>query len=468
MGVTTLHPEYSDFAKLWKRTRDAVKGQKAIKDGKADYLPADFAKTDPERYLTYLTRAYWLGATRQAYKSMQGMIYRKPANMGEEFPAEIEQYQENIDGSGQSLEQFAKYMTGELEQTGRFGLLVDFQRADDVETRAQERELGLRPYFAAYPAESITNWKTEVINGQTVLSLVVLKEKRSIAEDEFGHDTEDQYRVLRLRNGVYTQQVLDQDEKPLSEEFIPRMGNGMAFSHIPFYIAGSENNRPDIDYPLLLDLANLNIAHYQITADHMENLFIHGQLTLGISSKMNNAEFKEANPDGVRVGARTGHFLGEGGQFHSVTAPESSSLRVALQDLEAQMEAVGAKFVQRGGQAETAEAARLNASAEASALDTLVNNASDVLEKAFVDFLLFLGIEQDVTYRLNTDFYEQGLSSQLGQVVTGLYQNRIVALEDVIHMIKAGKIELPEGRTLEDIQEALANEMLNDTSVMDS
>ena len=41
---------------------------------------------------------------------------------------------------------------------------------------------------------------------------------------------------------------------------------------------------------------------------------------------------------------------------------------------------LGARLVQRGGQAETAEAARINASAEASTLDTLVGNLSEALE----------------------------------------------------------------------------------------
>jgi hypothetical protein len=235
------------------------------------------------------------------------------------------------------------------------------------------------------------------------------------------------------------------------------MAGGGMFDYIPLHIIGAENNRPDVDTSPLYDLAVLNIAHYQTTADHRENLFIHGQLTMGITTDMPYEQFKAANPNGVRVGARTGLFLGQSGTFHSVTVPESSSLRTGLQDLEDQMVMLGARIIQRGGQAETAESARINASAEASVLDNVVGNLSEAIEAALEDCARFMGIDPDgVEYKLNRQFWESGLSANDLTSVVGARQAGLIGPTDALHMIRSGRIELMAERDDETILQEVA------------
>lgn len=459
MGIETLHPEYIKALPVVKMTRDAAKGDQAIKDGGALYLPAEFYKDKQgavaERYKVYKNRSYFLGATKQAEKSTIGMIFRKPPNTGDGLPSYLDSISDNIDGAGQSIKQVAKFGASELEEAGRICFLADYPPIDVNLTRTEQA--GARPYLVTYSFEGVINWKTEVINGAIKLVLVVICESVSSDDNnEFTHDTEKQYRVLRLRDGIYTQEVVDDKGGVVIEEFAPLMAGSVPFNYIPFYIAGTENNLPSVDAPLLSDLAIVNIAHYQTTADHRENLHIHGQLTLGISTELDNESFKTANPNGIQVGSRSGFYLGKGGSFQTATAPESSSLRIALQDLEEQMISVGAKLITKSGQAETAEAARIKASGEVSALDTMTNNLSDALENVLEDMLLFAGEADEVTYRLNTSFYEDSLSSDVATAITGLESTGVIAKRDARHMIRQGKIEFEEGRTDEEIDQDIA------------
>ena len=466
MSVSTKHPEYLEALKTVRLTRDAVKGDPAIKKGGELYLPAEFADSDTARYKAYKNRSFFLGVTKQAQKSTMGMIFRKQPDVGEGLPAYLESIQFNIDGSGQSLEQVAKFGVKEMEETGRVGLFVDYPPIDTAVTRSQEAQAGARPVLISYEFEQIINWRTTVENGIEKLSLVVLEEKvLKESNTEFQHDMEKQYRILRLRDGIYTVEVLDEHGETIEDEFPPLMAGGEPFDHIPFYIPGTENNRPCVDAPLLADLAVVNIAHYQTTADHRENLYIHGQLTLGIATKLDYHQFKEANPDGIKVGSRSGHYLGEGGSFQTATAPESSSLRVGLQDLEEQMVSIGAKLVTKSGQAETAEAARLKASGEASALDIMVNNYSDAIELALEDMLFFVGQWEPVTYRLNTQFFEDTLTPQLAAAITGFETAGTIAKRDARYMIRKGKIEIEEGRTDEEIDADIAGQVAIQTDI---
>lgn len=459
-GVSTQHPEYGLMLPVVRTTRDASAGDQAIKRRTTTYLP-EFVPADEERYTQYLKRAYFMGVTGRTKKSLIGMIFRKAPT--HEIPLQLEALLEDIDGAGQSLEQVAKDAAGNLMEAGRHILIVDYPQAEDGMDAETEAAMGLRPTIASYPTESLINWRFEGVKGKQQLTLAVLREEVEKDEnDEFSHDTETRYRVLRLRDDGYTQQVFDDGGTAITDEYYPRMAGGAVFDHIPLHIIGAEDNLPGVDIPPLYDMAVVNIAHYQTTADHRENLFIHGQLTLGITSDMSWQEFQEANPDGVKVGARTGHYLGSNGAFTSVTAPESSSLRVALSDLEQQMVMIGARLVQRGGQAETAEAARINASAEASTLDTLVNNLSEGIEAALEDMARFMGLDPDgVFYRLNDNFWESSLSSQDLMAVTAARQAGIFDEREALHMLRSGSIRLNADRTDDEILQGVAESVID-------
>jgi hypothetical protein len=460
-GVTTQHPEYIAALPIWRATRDAVVGEPAIKAGGELYLPA-FVPEDEDRYSQYKKRAYFMGITGRTEKSLLGMVFRKAPVY--EVPPQIEALFENIDGAGQSIEQVAKNSTRNIMEAGRHILFVDYPKAPEGMSAEDEARMGFRPVMASYPAESLINWRFAEVGGRQMLTLAVLVEAADDDNsDEFSHDTVVNYRVLRLRAEGYTQQRYDEKGHPIEEEYAPKMAGGAAFDHIPLHIIGADDNLPAVDMPPLYDMAVVNIAHYQTTADHRENLFIHGQMTLGITSDMSWQEFQSANPDGVKVGARTGHYLGSNGGFTSVSAPESSSLRGALTDLENQMVMIGARLVQRGGQAETAEAARLNASAEASTLDTIVSNASEGIEAALEDMALFLGVDPDsVLYRLNDNFWESSLSSQDLMAVTAARQAGIFDEREALHMIRTGALRLNADRSDDDILQGVAESLVDE------
>lgn len=459
MTVSTIHPEYAVAKSIWRKTRDASAGEERIKIGDDLYLPR-FVPDDKDRYKQYKLRAYFMGATGRTKNALLGMVFRKPPTV--ELPPAIEALQEDIDGAGMSMEQLSKEAACNLLETGRHVLLVDYPSAEPGLDAETERQRGLRPTIASYHPEALINWRFEGREGRQMLTLAVLQEAVEKRDgDEFAHDFEVKYRVLRLRDGVYTQQLYGEAGRPETEEYSPRMAGGATFDHIPLHIVGAENNQPNIDMPPLYDLAVLNIAHYQTTADHRENLYLHGQLTLGITSDMAYEEFQAANPDGVQVGARRGHFLGSTGSFHTATVPESSSLSKELADLEDKMAMIGARLIQRGGQAETAEAARINASAEASTLDTMVNNLSEGIEAALEDMALFMGANPDaIEYKLNTDFWESGLDAQTLSAVVQGYQSGTYAAEDALHMIRRGRVTLRDDRTDEQILEDAANDIL--------
>lgn len=452
MPVNTTHPDYDHYFGLWAKTRAAANSSVDQSD---IYLPADF-KDDTERYKVYRERAYFLGVTGRTEKSMVGMVFRKPADY--ELPAGIEYLLEDFDGSGNSAEQAAKAALTNLLETKRHLFLVDYPKAEEGITAAQERELGLRPTIASYAAENLINWRFEGIRGKRQLVLAVLQESQNQSTDEFGHDYRTVYRVLRLTDGVYTQQLYNHNYQAISDEYSPRMAGGGTFDHIPLH------GVRELENPPLLDIAKVNIAHYRNIADLEDSAYVVGQPTVHLDvGDTGLEEWAERNTEGVKFGSRTG-LITRKGKLEIAQASENNLVRQIKMDKEQEMIMLGAQLITRGGQAETAEAARINASAEASVLDTLVNDLSEDIEAAFEDAALFAGEQiETVEYSLNTDYWETGLSPQAFMAIVQGYTNRLYAQSDALNMIREGRIAIDPDRTNENISGDIAGALLDDS-----
>lgn len=462
MPVSIPRPEYSNNLPLWSTCRDSISGQPAIKAKTTTYLPASFAKTEPEVYLDFLSRTYWLDVTGRTQAALVGMVFRKEAE--KDIPASMEPLMENIDGQGQSIDQLGKELIENLLATGRHILLTDYPQTEDGMDAETEARLGLRPTIASYPAESLINWSVEGINGRQMLTMAVLQEtRRKPDQGEFSHSTEKVFRVLRLRDGVYTQALYDESGQELIAEYVPRQAGGVPFDYIPLHIIGASNNKPDVDDPPMLGLAYVNISHYQTTANIEEAGWNLGQamLSLDIGDTESEEFFRmnggtAENPPKFKFGSRFA-FVSKKGKAEIVQTSDSDyNIRLAERK-EAQMVMLGARLVQRGGQAETAEASRINASAEASVLETLVGNASEGLEAALEDCARFMGANpDDVHYALNRQFWESTLDAQSLQVVIGGYQRGLFDQSSALDMIRSGTIKLPHDMTNQQIMELSA------------
>lgn len=404
MPVSTPSAAYLARIDTVTTTRDACAGQHAVKAGGRKYLPA-FIPDDPERYEQYLKRAVYTNVVGRTLDGLLGLAFRKEPTFT--LPAELDYMSDDADGQGLSLEQVSKIIVGELLQAGRVGLLVDYPEADPGLSVEDVRMLGLSATVAVYASESIINWSDD---GR----LIVLREtveERSGA-DEFHAETKYRYRVLSLDEGGYVQRVFDEGGQVVGRKE-PRGADGRRLKTIPFVWVGAETNTASIDLPPLYDLAELNIAHYRNSADQEESLFIHGQGTLFVSSEMTADQFNVANPNGIVVGARRGHFLGKGGSAQLLQTAPNDALSVAMQAKLDQMLALGAQIITPKTGVETAEAARIRSASEASVLSTVVANASEAIEAACEYATLFMGGNaDDVTFEINRDFFDRTLTAQ--------------------------------------------------------
>lgn len=455
MPITSTHSQYADQCERWRKNRAACSGQDAVKKLTTVFLPDDNSRDlrdeARDRYQRYLLRATWMPVSGYTQQGLIGMVMRRAPEV--ELPPQIEYAKENADGAGLSLEQVAKLALAEVVEVGRVGLLVDYPSAEPGLSAEAVAQLGLAARVTMYRAESIDNWKLANIGGTLRLVMVKLCEMAEVEKDDYLVDYEKRYRVLRLVDGVYTQTVYDENEQQVGEVLTPRQANGQPWQHIPFHIVGATTNTPEVDDALISGIVDLNTSHYHMSADSAKNLHIHSGGTLVISSNMSNEQWKEANPQGVVVGADQGLFLGDVGKAELLQLDPASAVEEKLRSLELQMVAVGAHLISDTTRSETAEAARIDASGKASALSTAVGNVSEGIEAALEDMARFMGGNPElVKYQLNQQFYPDNVDAQTIMAMIQLMDRGVMAKPDVQNKLRAGGL-IAQNRTNEDIDE---------------
>ena len=457
MPIDTQHPEYQKYVPIWTRTRDAVKGARAIKEKKHEYLPVpdnasgDERKgTETVRYRQYIKRAVFTNFTGRTKNALVGAAFRKDPVI--ELPESIDYLKKDATGDGLSMAQMAKDELSNLLETGRSILLVDYPQAPDGLTVEQTQMLDLRASIVPYSAESLVNWKTDVIAGRRMLTLAVLAETYLDTNDEFSHDSDTQYRVLRLREDGYTQQLYREDQ-PVGEEFYPRKADGSTWDEIPLCVVGSKNNDTTIDEAPLADIADVNIAHYRNSADYEESCFLTGQPSLFITHSLSPEQFQQYNPQGIKLGSRAGHVLGETGGATLLQADPNNMVAEAMKAKESAMVMIGARIITDRTGNETAEGARIRFASENSVLGDLVKNLSEGINKCVEWVAEFMGAQlDDVKIKINDEFYDKSVDPQLIMSMVTLLDRSIIAEQDIFDRLKSAGVIDPS-RTLEEVQD---------------
>ena len=450
MTVSATHPEYNRHVARWELVRDVVNSD--VKQYIIDIDPNDI-----DRCNRYKHDACFTNFTGRTKAGLVGAVFRKDVEIS--LPESVAYLEDDATGSQIGLTKLAQEVTGEVLQAGRYGLLVDYPASQEGLTAADIEDMNIKAHISKYKPENIINWQTTVIHGMHKIILVVLKECISyIGNDGFTWMDGIQYRVLRLIDGEYVQELYDENEDIISQ-YIPKDANGQSWDFIPFVFVGSQDNDESIDIAPLYDLAQLNLGHLRNSADYEESIHVTGQPTLIISTSMSTEEFKSANPNGVKIGSRRGLNLGPSGSANLLQPSPNQLADVAMQRKEQQAVMIGARLVMQASSNETAEAARIKHSGENSVLATIVHNINDAINRCITWCMMFMSTTDqtdDIIFEISDKFFDTTLDPQTLMAQLQLYNSGIIATADVRHTLRETGL-IRADRTDEDIQNEVVN-----------
>jgi hypothetical protein len=387
--VGFIHPELVRMYPRYKRIRDCLNGQDAIKEVGDFYLPRpNPTDTSPEnraRYEAYLKRAVFYPVLKQTSQGLIGQCFFY--NPIVEIPDSLKGLKENTDGVS-DLFQFTRKAHGTNVNFGRGGLLTDFQT--NTPNNKSESDSS-NPTITLYEPEMITNWKERIVNGKLVLSKVVLKEFYDTEENDFSLDIQCRYRVLKLdKNNLYIQEIWeanDNGDYKIARTFTPTAG-GNRLTKIPFGFLGAESNSARICTPQMDSIATVNLSHFINSADYEESCYQNGQGTLVVSG-LTDKWYKDVLKSKIRLGALGAIPLNQGADAKMLQINPNSMPIEAMRHKEDQMISLGAKLIQPSAIVKTATESTMEKSSENSILTCTSKNTSSGITDRLKDAYYF-------------------------------------------------------------------------------
>ena len=418
-NVDFVRPEVVAAGPRWKKVRDCLTGDEAIKKAGRLYLPmpnpTDTSKENMGRYDNYKERAVFYNVTRRTVDGWNGQVFsREPISR---FPDEMDELWYDVDGAGSSIDQQAKLALGSVMGYGRGGLLVDYPRVDGPLTIKEIKDGYIRPTIHFYSPESIINWKMRKIGATYVPSLIVLKETvTGTGTDGFSIVSNNQCRVLRLTADeqyvieTWVKNTTEGDKNNgmwFRESFYTMLDpSGKPVSRILFFPLGIGQNNFTIDLSPTYDLAVLNIGHYRNSADYEDSCFMVGQPTpvvAGLTQEWVEEVFKGK----IELGSRAVIPLPVGGTAMLLQVNSNTMTMEAMRHKEAQMVALGARIIKDDSVSKTLGESQMDEAGDASILATAAKNVSAAYSKALQVCGYLMGIKgtrEQFQYLLNTDF----------------------------------------------------------------
>jgi hypothetical protein len=366
----TPRAEVTAMADDWALIAALMGGTCAMRKAGRKYLPKHPAESD-KAYDYRLLISTLFNGFRRTVETMSAKPFSEPLKLDDDVPALIREQCENIDLEGRALQPFAHEVFSEALAKGVSHILVDFPESGGARTRAEEKSAGLRPYLVHIKPEQVIGWRSENIAGTEVLTQFRFMECVKENDGEFSVKSIEQVRVLEpkqwrtYRKSERGEWVLH-DEGPVSLSAIPL---------VPVYTGrtGFMTARPP-----LLDLAYLNIEHWQSSSDQSNILHVARVPILF------GAGFGEDTEIRLGAGAAVSHSDPQAKlSYVEHTGAAIEAGRDSIKDIEDRMQVLGAQLLVRDqARGRTATEDTNDAREADSALSLMALALQDSLEQA--------------------------------------------------------------------------------------
>lgn len=383
---------------------------------------------------------------------------------------------DNVDGAGTKASVFVKRFAEASLRDGVGLLLVDGPvrpvNPDGSELTVHggnERQLGLRPTWAAYSRAQILSWRTQVINNQRVLSQVVLYEPAEVEDGVFGVRCVHRYRVLTLLNGRATWRLWQakKEDATLVADFEViasgyfRNKRGEVAPFLPVAIAYTGRTDAPLTATIpMMGVAWANLSHWQQSSElrFYRALCAFPQPTvtgtLAMQPGLDAAGVMGLIPGKLRIGPMVAVHLSEADAkfaWTELTGTSMEQLENGIDEKLGQMSKLGMAFLATDTRAaETAEAKRLDATSENSTLATAAQGIEDAVNLALEYHAWYEGIEKAgaPTFEISRDYEGTAMEPAAMAVYVGAVRDAGLPPRLLLEAWLAGG-RLPEGTDID-------------------
>tara|TARA_E500000178_G_scaffold290266_1_gene293701 strand:- start:8515 stop:9984 length:1470 start_codon:yes stop_codon:yes gene_type:complete len=449
-----------DMMKGWEIMKAVTLGTEYLRENSEAFLPIE-PREDYTAYLARVNRAVFSPFTQRLVRAAAGLILRKPISLvGDPYWTDV--FAKDVDGCGSDLDEYARRLLICSLTYGQAHTLVDFPAPTEARSLAEERDLNRRPYWIEVDPANVYGWRLDREVNYGKLIQIRIKEKAVVPDGDFGEKVYDQirviepgrYRVFRqvesskaMSGGFPYPNAFDATDATSDYELVE--SGDYSLGEIPLVTTYSGKTDTLTSKPPLLDIAYLNLAHFQRQADLIHSLHIASQPILVMEG------WDDQTKD-MAVSVNYAMATAPGNKIYYVEPAASAfeAQSAEIKELQMQMATLGISTLsQQKFVAESADARRLDRVDTNSMLSMVSMDVEQALQKSFNLAANYVGIEPPEV-RLSRDFDIDRLIGQDITALTALFDQGVLGRDEFRQILVQGEVlstatELPIPRTEE-------------------
>jgi len=437
-----------DMMQGWEIMKAVSEGTKYLRDNSEIFLPLE-PREDAEAYQSRVDRAVFSPFTQRLIRAATGLVLRKPITLTGD-PYWTEMFKMDVDGCKSDLDEYARRVLMCSLTYGQSHILVDYPAPSGAVSLAEERQQNRRPYWIEIDPNNIYGWRLDRESNYGSLIQVRIGEKAVLPDGDFGEKIYDQirviepgkYRVFRKRETVdelYEEDMgiypTDMSSPAVEKDFKQVESGNFSLGEIPLVTIYSGKVDNMTSKPPLLDIAYLNLAHFQRQADLIHSLHVASQPMLVMEG------YDDQTKD-LAISVNYAMATQPGNKVYYVE-PASSAFdaqSAEIKELQMQMATLGISTLsQQKFVAESADARRLDRVDTNSMLAMVSMELEQKLQKAFNLSAEYVGIEPpEVT--ISRDFDIERLIGQDITALTSLFDQQVIDRDEFRDILVQGEV----------------------------
>ena len=395
---------YTAMLKNWKLVDTLWGGTDSMRAAGKVYLPQ--MPEEPEAaYKARLHQSVLTNIYKDTIEKLVSKPLKQPVTLKDDVPDKLQLLRENIDGQATDIDVFTQQIGESAMNHGLTHILVDYPPQDPNELHAMQKNV--QPYAVHYEATQVIGWKSKVVDGKRMLTQVRVLEESHEDVNEFEQQLVKRIRVLEP--GFY--RVYEYKDTSEGGDWVlvdshEVMAGGKTLEFIPWVTVYSNKKGFFVGEPAMLDVAHLNVTHWQSDSDQRNILHV-ARVPILFGSGLGDEESIVK----LSIGATT-FIRGQISSDLKYVEHSGKGIDAGAKDLELlveRMSTLGLNMLVRkqpGGASATATARTLDQSEADSPLAMFARELENGLETMLDYFAVFMDYGEDAggTVELFKDF----------------------------------------------------------------
>ena len=444
-----------DMSKGWEIMKAVSLGTEYLRDNSQAFLPLE-PREDYDAYLSRVNRSVFSPYTQRLIRAATGLILRKPITvLGDPYWTDV--FVKDVDGCGSDLDEYARRNLICALTYGHSHTLVDFPAPTGARNLAEERDQNRRPYWIEIDPTNIYGWRLDREVNYGKLVQVRIAEQAVVPEGDFGERVYDQIRVIEPGNyRIYRKKETTKDmytedntfagnfDSPANEKDYELVESGeFSLGEVPLVTVYAGKTDTMTSKPPLLDIAYLNLTHYQRQADLIHSLHVASQPLL-VMEGWDDQTKDTAISVNYAMATQPGNKI----YYVEPAASAFEAQAAEIQELQLQMATLGISTLsQQKFVAESADARRLDRVDTNSMLSMVSLDLEQKMQKAFNLSADYLGLEPP-EIKISRDFDIDRLIGQDITALTSLFDQNVIDREEFREILVQGEV-LPNANEVE-------------------